>query len=315
MHAPLRTALVLALTLGACRGPGAGAPSAAPVRFGVIADVQYADKPDAGERRYSTSLARLREAVDTLNAEPDLAFVVQLGDLIDGRDGAEGSRTDLDAVLELFADLRAPLVHAIGNHCLEVPRDELLARLGLADAHTSREVGGWRFLAADSMAVSVAGLPAGDPRRAAAAAWLEAHPAEDWPEARPWNGALGGEQLAWIAGELAAARRAGQRVVLFAHHPLLAEAASAAALAWDHGDVLALLAESPEVALWFNGHAHSGGYAERDGVHHVTVQGMVEAPEGENAWAVVTLHPDRCEIRGAGTVPDRLLPIGRRPQP
>ena len=53
---------------------------------------------------------------------------------------------DLEAVLAVFDRLTAPLVHVVGNHCLEVPRAELLPRLGLERGHRSRIEGDWRFL-------------------------------------------------------------------------------------------------------------------------------------------------------------------------
>lgn len=59
-------------------------------RFGVIADVQYADMDDSSNfagtrtRRYRHSLRVLEEAVAYWNDQvPDAAFVAQLGDLID----------------------------------------------------------------------------------------------------------------------------------------------------------------------------------------------------------------------------------------
>lgn len=47
-----------------------------PLRFGVIADCQFADKPDRGVRLYRQSISKLQEAVATLNEE-DLRFALQ----------------------------------------------------------------------------------------------------------------------------------------------------------------------------------------------------------------------------------------------
>lgn len=295
--------LVLAvLPLVACR-----APAPRPVRFGVLADVQYADKPAAGERRYASSLARLERAVDALNAEEGLDFVVQVGDLIDGRDGVDGSREDLAAVLAVLARLEVPLVHVLGNHCLEVPRDELEATLGVERGYRSFVEGGWRFLVLDSMALSVVGVEEGDPRRAAGEAWLAAHPKAEHPEAARWNGGLGGAQTGWLTTQLVDAAAAAEPVVCFAHHPVLAEASTEHHLAWDHDEVAALLEAAETPVLWVNGHDHAGGYAARGGVHHLTLRGMVEAPAQGNRWAVVELWPDRILVRGFGDEPAREL--------
>ena len=60
----------------------AGSGESVPLKFGVIADPQYADKKPAGSRHYRQSLAKLEAAIAELNKE-SLDFVVTLGDLID----------------------------------------------------------------------------------------------------------------------------------------------------------------------------------------------------------------------------------------
>lgn len=94
------------------------------VSFGVVADIQYADEEDGcdfwGRRRryYRHSLRLLRAAVEAWAAEqPPLAFVLQLGDCIDGvnarRGAAEGA---LERVLAALRRLPVPVHHAWGNH-------------------------------------------------------------------------------------------------------------------------------------------------------------------------------------------------------
>lgn len=105
-------------------GPGAGASASASnsqkplFTFGVIADVQYADVDDGRNydgsriRRYRQALRILNAAVDDWNANvPNMMFLAQLGDVIDGfcKGGASVKRhTDeaLDAVSKVTS---APL--------------------------------------------------------------------------------------------------------------------------------------------------------------------------------------------------------------
>ncbi len=68
-------------------------------QFGVIADVQYADADDAwdfhklSKRRYRHALVAFAKAVAEWNSVPTLAFVAQLGDLMDGKvTGCAGRR-------------------------------------------------------------------------------------------------------------------------------------------------------------------------------------------------------------------------------
>ena len=47
----------------------------------------------------------------------------------------------------------------------------------------------------------------------------------------------------------------------------------------------------------------------KNGIHYLTVHGMVETRES-NAYAVVHVEGDRLEIDGRGREPDRLLDFG-----
>ena len=284
-------------------------PELEPVRFGLIADVQYARKRDQGERRFERSLARLEQALEQLAARAELDFVVQLGDLIDGRASEALSLADLRRVTQLFEQLEVPLVHVIGNHCLSLPRARLQRELGLESGRRSFALRGTRLLVLDTMELSTLGSEAGTPAAEAARAWLDAHPREQFPQASAWNGGLGQAQRDWLATELRAAAAAGERSLVFAHHPLLVEVASPSLLAWDAQPVLELLEREPAPLAWISGHAHAGGYTRRAGVHHLTLEGMVEAPLDSNAWAVVELGRGELRVEGQGCVPSRILPI------
>jgi hypothetical protein len=270
-------------------------------QFGVIADVQYADKADAGTRHYRASLGILERAVATLNVE-DLAFVVNLGDIIDGN--GTRSEAELTRILRVLTQLNVPVRHVVGNHCLEIPRPKLQRHLGLETTWYAFQRPGWRMVVLDAMDVSIK-APEGSAAREAATAWLAEH-----PEAPTYNGAIGPEQLAWFKSELTAARRAGERVLVFCHHPAHPDASDANDVLWNYAAVLAVMAEAGPVAAWFNGHDHRGGYAQRQQTHFVTLPGLVEAPaEQGGAHAVVEVWPDHLVIRGSGKVPSRRLPL------
>jgi hypothetical protein len=301
---PRRVRRVISLLLPVALLWACAPEPAGPVRFGLIADVQYADKDTRGTRRYRSSLDKLSAAVRDLNG-CQLAFVAQLGDVIDGRDTLADSRADLDAVLARFAALEPPLLHVVGNHCLSLPRVELFERLGIVSGNAVRSVGGWRFLTVDTMGLGLQGVSGEDPAHALARAWLDAH--EGLPNAQLWNGGLGAEQRAWLDAQLGTADALGQRAVVFAHHPVCAEAADPALLAWDAEEVLAVLDAHASVFAWINGHHHAGGYAVRGGVHHWTLAAMLDAPEGSNAFAVVEAWPGRLVVAGRGDVASRVL--------
>ena len=108
-----------------------GAGPAMLARLGVVADVQYADKPDGAHtrvvpheiRRYRAALRKLRDAVDSFTAEnthgtPIVGAVLHLGDLIDGNETLAQTRRDFDAVMGQFDRMAAAGVaqlHVLGE--------------------------------------------------------------------------------------------------------------------------------------------------------------------------------------------------------
>jgi len=255
---------------------GPAAAEEEPFVFAVIADVQYADKPNGEARYYQTALEKLTEAVARLNAEKPV-FTIQLGDLIDGR-GTPGSQEDLDTVLAVLNRLEMTTYHVIGNHDLGVDRAALQKSLGLERGYydfTLPAAPGWRFVVTD-------GTEAG-------------------------YGIMSATQTDWLRTTLQAAATAGEQVICFNHFALLPEAAAHHRMA-EPQPILDALDDAGNVVAWITGHDHQGGYAVRKGVHHVTVFGMVEAPV-DNAYALIEARPDRLREIGFGKEPSRDLPI------
>jgi manganese-dependent ADP-ribose/CDP-alcohol diphosphatase len=251
--------------------------------FAVFADIQYGDQPDSGKREYRRSLAKLREAVGTLNQRRDLAFAIQLGDLIDSR------AVDLDTILPVWQSLSTRTYNVAGNHDFVAPR-----RYGYYEFTRP----GWRFLVLDGMDVSVAS-PEGS-------SMLQRLKTAGAANAQEWNGGIGATQLAWLRDRLAKAKAAHQRVIAFCHFPVFTESSTPAHLLWNHETVLQVLEASPAVAAWFNGHDHNGGYALHNEVHFVTFPGLVESGPSPS-YTIVRVFKDRLELQGAGGAPARTL--------
>ena len=280
-HPLLRKRTFLTLLSAAVLGCLLGPPQARaeiPPAFGVVADIQYGDKKGSVSRDYRGTLQRLERCVDTLNRQR-LDFVIQLGDTVDGYPtNAVASARDLDAVLPIFNRLTAPKYHVVGNHCMNVGKETLGQKLGLKSfyyAFTVPSATGWRFVVLD-------GNDAG-------------------------YGVISAGQLDWFRTTLAQARQAGEKVVCFCHFPLLKEAAENNRMAKPEA-VLAELDAAGCVVAWIAGHDHAGGYARRNGVHHITLRGMVEAP-GSTAFARFELGADSLRETGFGNEPGRELPL------
>ena len=268
--------------------------------FGVVADVQYADQETHGKRDYRGSLAKFERFVTEVNAARP-AFVIQLGDLVDGGAG------NLERILPVYDTIRKPHHHVLGNHDFCMERAALLQRLGIRSAYYSFSHKGWRFAVLDGMDVSVGGgWPAGSENTRMARQVLSGLQQAGAKNAVDWNGAVGPAQKQWLRETLAKAAARHERVVVFSHFPILEQASSPYHLLWNHEEILRVIEDSHCVVAYINGHDHNGGYAFHNGIHHLTLPGMVESG-GANAFGFIDVYPDRLELRGTGTVAGRSL--------
>lgn len=298
----LSAALAALAVVGAAR-----APRATPVlSFGVIADIQYRDADPQGTRFYRNSLGKLRAAVEHLNTL-NPRFTIQLGDLIDG------VFSSYDAVLPIYDALAMPHFHVLGNHDFSVEPAEkglVLPRLGLDALGSHRgyfdfAYNGWRLVVLNGNDVSLTAYPPGSTPRLVAERYLAGLKQKGVRSAQDWNGGVGPAQREWLARTLAKASRANERVLVFCHFPLLPATMSGL---WNDQEVLAILAAHANVAAYFAGHAHEGGYVRDGRIHFVTFQGMVEGQQP--AYALVEVLPDALRVTGFGRETSRVLPIG-----
>lgn len=304
--------------------------------FGLVADVQAGDKADGTSedrvQRYRAASEKLglaveyfialqpRRATRSATAVNALRCVLSLGDIIDGRDDEATSLLDLEAVLRHFRRLpreTCPPVHVVGNHCLKfISRKRLLEELEQPESSYSRHelAPGWVLVRLDSTDMSThGGWAESSPQAKEARAFAAAHAGE--ARVQRYNGGLGTAQYAWLESQLTLASAAGERVIVVSHHPLLRGACRETHRAWNGDEVAALLdAHAGTVVLALAGHDHIGGFAtSRSGVHYVTLEAMLEAPERGNAFAVVRVHDDRIVIDGCGSsVTSRVLPMAAR---
>ncbi len=58
---------------------------------------------------------------------------------------------------------------------------------------------------------------------------------------------------------------------------------------------------------YINGHNHKGDYGIKNGIHFLTLKGMVETEI--NAYSIISIHHNRLIINGHGRETDRSLLI------
>lgn len=284
------------------------------VVLGVFTDIQYRRDMDDYIlpetdclRSHRSALKKTESAVSAFLARK-VPFVLHLGDIVDGRPMlADGESAVLEVVSELDEVLNAinrllpaaEVCHVVGNHCLFVGRETLQSRLQLSKStyYTKRLSSSWQLVVLDTLDNSVF-YPSDHPKHINALSHLQEHAGE--PNAVPWNGGLGSEQLSWLRRTLESARSNKVNVLVVGHHPFAEDAASAVSVAWDSSIIVDLFQEFVgTVRAYFAGHFHKGGYALVGNIHHITFPAVLDSDD-TNSYAFVHLHTDKITIEGYG---------------
>ena len=111
----------------------------------AIADCQYADRENNGQKHYRTCQDKLSQAVNALN-QLELNFVVHLGDLIDVE------WQSFSPLLEIVGQSRHEFRFVLGNHDFDVAdqfKDLVPKRLSMPSRYYSFSEGNWVFLVLD----------------------------------------------------------------------------------------------------------------------------------------------------------------------
>jgi len=251
------------------------------VRFGVITDLHYADKPASLEKRrfYRQSIPKLRGALDAFR-DAGVGFVIELGDLIDAGQTPQEELRYLKAIEAVYATAGCDRHYVLGNHCVEaLTKPVFREHTATRDAPYVFDRGGVAFVVLDAC-FDVLLEPYGG-RKA------------DWSDAN-----VPPVQLDWLRETLAST---GTPVVVFVHQRLdVSERHSVRNAA----AVRAVLEDAGNVAAVFQGHHHRNDHQRINGVDYVTLDGAVEGEDAvaDNAFAIVEVGADGAvRVRGFGT--------------
>ncbi|XP_070783414.1 manganese-dependent ADP-ribose/CDP-alcohol diphosphatase isoform X2 [Enoplosus armatus] len=305
--------------------------------FGVIADIQYADIDDGlnyvrtRRRYYRSSLRLLRNAQESWSAvKPD--FIVQLGDIIDGFNKDHGaSERALDTVLREFGSGSAQVHHVWGNHEFynfsrsALLRSELNSALRFEGSRAGSDIyayhfspfPGFTFVVLDAYDVSLLGREKSSQQYGDAMSLIKQYNNNKdlnlcqglQQRFTMFNGGFSKAQLNWLDSVLASADEKQERVTIASHLPVHPYATDAICLAWNYDELLAVIQSHSSVVCFMAGHVHEGAYhRDKDtGVHHLTLEGVIETPPDSNAFCTVSVHEDRMVLKGSGRMADRVL--------
>ena len=262
------------------------------LKIGLVADPQYADKPTQGLRHYKQSLLKLEEAIDTFNIQ-HVDFVQNLGDIIDEE------WDSFDTILPIYNKLKPTIenYHLLGNHDFSVDSTHLsglLEKLSMPDYYYSYSKQGWRFIVLDATDYSYFSNPLHNHDIDKVNAYYENTKSES--NKKLWNSAIGEKQQSWLKQELDSARLLNQKVILFSHLPI--RSTGNAHNLWNNYEIVDIVENSSNVVAFINGHNHSGDYVLKNGIHYITLFGMVDTEI--NSYGILEIHKDSLVLRGYG---------------
>ena len=261
--------------------------NAGTITFGIITDIHFSttSEPAAAAK----TVADLHGWLEYCK-QSNVDFLLQLGDLIKG--SSEFHQEELRQVVSILKNFSGIIHHVIGNHCLALPKKEFPGTLGLPVPYYSFKEKGFRFIVLDGMDVSIHNIPATQEDRQA----LEFFLAQ--PEKHDYCGAVGLLQKAWLKQELGISERAGEKVIVVCHFPLLPETSDTRhGLLWNHQEIVELIVSCKSVKACLSGHYHYGGYALKDDIHFIVLPAFVNRHEHPRfACGTVELQSDRIVI-------------------
>ncbi len=252
--------------MGAQRAHAAG-PQADGLKIGLITDLHYADKPAAGSRQYRETPAKLSEAAAAFKQE-SVAFVVELGDLIDSAPSLETELGYLKTMQQQISSQIPECHFVLGNHCVErLTKQEFLTEVGQEKSYYSFDKSGFHIVILDAC-FRGDGEPYGRNN-------------SDWKDAF-----IPPAELHWLKADLAATDKP---TIVFVHQRLDVSNHYAPKNA---AEVRKILEESGKVAAVFQGHSHKNDHKEINGIHYCTLVAMIEGTGPENnGYSLLELSP------------------------
>ncbi len=243
-------------------------PADSKVRFGVMTDMHYADKPNGGTRYYQQTPTKLARAAQQFKSDA-VDFVIELGDFIDSAKSLNKEKEYLRTIQRQYATLPGKKHYVLGNHCVSaLTKNEFLAIVGQSSTHYSFDVGAIHFVVLDACFRSDM-TPYGRKNF-------------QWTDSN-----IPPKELQWIENDL---RQSKKPTILFVHQRLDTK---------DHygiknaSSVRGILERSGNVRAVFQGHYHKNAHQHISGIDYITFAAMVEGPVSEhNAFAVVDVSAD-----------------------
>ncbi len=263
-----------------------------PLKVGIISDVQYADIDNHGTRHYRASVGKFSEAVRKFS-ETDVDFIVILGDFIDN------DYASYKPLIRIIRGINIPVYYVLGNHDFSVRegrKQKVPDLLNVNSGYYSLTRNNWRFIFLDGTDISTFSRSIKDPEFQRAQSILDSLEKAGAPNAHSWNGGIGKAQMKWLEREIDNSHKDNQNIILFCHFPIYPENQSENL--WNANEIRNIVESRNRKMVFMNGHTHRSNYCLNNGVHYVSLRGMVEMDE--NSFATAEIYKDSISVKGYG---------------
>lgn len=244
-------------------------------KFGVLADVQYADRGTVRgvkqvelnngkkvfvkrRRAWRESLSKLKQILNVCD-KCDTKFIVNLGDIIEGNgeNNYAANVMDLLKVIKVFRQTKLPICHVIGNHCRVVSLSLLQKLLHLSKSYYSfHPTSKWTFIVLNTSDLSNS-FDQSSQRKQRLRDIVE----NENRIPHHFHGAIAKSQLEWLQHQLQRAIRQQNHVVILSHYPIADGSARKSHVLANTTQVRQLIeAPNSPVVACLAGHDHLGKF-------------------------------------------------------
>jgi predicted phosphodiesterase len=231
-----------------------------PLRFGIVTDPHYAERPPHNNRYYRDSLAKVSECVELMN-EQNVDFLIELGDLKDeGVSPKESETLNFLATIEkTLQGFNGPLYHVLGNHDHDsISKQQFLDAISNHGFSKARNYYAFNRKGFHFVVLDANYMADGKPYDHGNFDWRDVHIPDD--------------QLNWLKEDLNNNHR--KPAVVFVHQQLdsIAFEPKHRVHCPDNADAArAVLEEAGNVIAVFQGHYHNGSLNKFNNIYYYTL--------------------------------------------
>ncbi|MCG8476232.1 MAG: metallophosphoesterase [Cytophagales bacterium] len=262
------------------------------LRFGLVTDSHYAERPDRPKRFYKQSLEKMKHFAEHMNKE-NLEFVLHMGDIKDENTQPTEQSTlqYLKQIEDTFQLYKGKTYHAIGNHDVDsITKKQFLDHITNSDIPKNRSFYSFDCCGFHLIVLDGCFNPDGSTYAPGNFTWDQS--------------AIPPAQLRWLQKDL---KRTSLPTLIFCHQLLFYNDGHTLHNA---SEVRKILEESRKVLAVFQGHIHRELQENINGIHYCSFNGMVDKQGAEgNSYMIVECTAETIQIHGYYNASSRLAAV------